>query len=697
MAVKLDQIPFLRVILPFAAGIITELYFPAHYLFLYATIVSLLFLFLWNWRYRINYSTRWIYGSLLSAFMFTSGYAVTLLRTPTENKLYAGNLIGEAKDTLVVSIVSIPQEKEKTYKATGELTSIIKNGKQLKTTGKALFYFHKDSISENIKYGDVLLVYSQLKPIDAPANPDEFNYKYFLQMHGINYFCYVSPTHYSFIGTNGTNRLLSFANNCRKKLSGLLQQKIGGSEADIASAILLGYRDELSQADIQNFTNSGVIHVICVAGLHVGILFLLLNYIIVFPSKFKYHKPASMFIILLLLWGYAIFTGLATPVLRATIMFSLLTIGRFYRKHNHPLNTLAVSAFLLLLFSPFSIADTGFQLSYLAVSGIIILYEPLLSLSMPRNMLLRKIWEIICVSVSAQVAVLPLSLLYFHQFPDYFIISNILIVPLLALVIYTGILFFITSPVPIISIAVSWILKKWLQLIHIIVYGISHLPYSIIKGISISPFETILLFLFLSLIITFLFLRKSKQLVAGTCVLALFIGIRVIEKTIHLNQQILAVYDIPGKSAIIFISGEHSVMPYSEVDSNDVAWHIQDNWWKLGIKDNHSVQKDTDAVMLSGRLMMQQQFVQFNTYKIALIRQNSDLPSLTNKITLHSIIISSGYNLTMRSLTNVFNVETIIFDSSVPDYKLKNWEAECEQLHLHYYSVKTLGAYIEKC
>jgi len=378
-------------------------------------------------------------------------------------------------------------------------------------------------------------------------------------------------------------------------------------------------------------------------------------------------------------------------------MFSFLTVGRFYDKHNHPLNTLAISAFLILLFSPFSIADTGFQLSYLAVSGIIILYEPLLSLFTPKHILLSKIWEIVCVSVSAQVAVLPLSLQYFHQFPNYFIISNLLVVPLLALVIYTGILFFITSPVPIISTAVSWILKKCLFLIHMIVYEISHLPYSTLKGISISSLEAILLFLVLSLITGFFFLRKNQYLIAGLCVLALFIGIRATEKTIHLNQQMLAVYDVPGKSAITFISGEHCVMPFTTVDSSDIAWHIQYNWWKLGLKNNYPIKRDTNAIMLSGRIMIQNQFIQFDNYKIVLIRQNSDVPLLENKIVLHSIIISNGYNLDMQNLQNVFNVETIIFDSSVPDYKLKNWEAECEQLHLHCYSVKTQGAYIEKC
>lgn len=696
--VKLSQIPFVRILIPFALGIIAEIYFPNHSIFFYAALLSLCLIFLWNWCENIEgaeYTSRWINGFLVMLFLFSCGYCVTLLHTPSQNKIFIGHISGGGKDSMIVTLASIPQEKQKTFKLTGEITGVVKNGMAVKTIGKALFYFQKDSISEKLNYGDKLLVYSRLNEIEPPSNPDEFDYKQFLQTRGIAYECYASDYNYSLIKTNNSNILLQFANNSRKKLASLLHNKIGSNEGEVASAILLGYRDDLSPSVTQTFVDSGVVHVICVAGLHIGILFLILNYLIVFPAKFKHGKLLSVLLILLLLWLYALLTGFATPVLRATIMFSFLTVGKLFRKYTNTVNTLAASAFIMLLSDPFSIAETGFQLSYLAVLGIIFIYKPLLSVFNPYNVIVKKIWELTCVSIAAQVAVLPLSVFYFHQFPNYFIIANILIVPLLTVVICTGIFFFLTSWIPYISSGAAWLLQKCLLLMNTIVSGVSHLPFSVTKGLSISTFEVLLLLLFIISIIAYFAYRKNYLLLSGLSLLAAFFTIQAVKKTVHLNQELFAVYNIPGKSAATFISGRHCLMPFSKVDSADIAMHIQYHWWKLGVQDNSKLISDTDAILLSGKLMFEKQFAQFNHSKIAFIRQNSDIPPV--KITVQNIVISGGYDLDMNTLKNAFNFDTLIFDSSVPEDKLKKWEAECKQLNLPYYSVKLQGAFIKNC
>ncbi len=698
MRVKLAQLPFVRLLIPFALGIIAELYFTAHSLFLYVALFSVFFLFLWNWREKSKgavYSLRWISGALAAIVLFVSGYCMTLLHTPSENKAYVGHSVGEEKDSMMVTLVSIPQEKQKTYKATGEITALIKNGISCKTTGKALFYFHKDSIAEKLNYGDELLICSQLQEIEAPSNPDEFDYKQFLKYHGINYECYAQSYSYRLVAPNQSDFLFRFANNSRKKLAAVLHDRVGGNEADIASAILLGYREDLSRSVLQNFVDSGVVHVICVAGLHVGIIFLLLNYIIVFPAKFKHGKLMSVLLILILLWLYALLTGLATPVLRATIMFSFLEVGKYFKKYTNTINTLAASAFLLLVSDPFSIAETGFQLSYLSVLGILVIYKPLLSLYNPASGIVYKIWELACVSISAQVAVFPLSLLYFHQFPNYFIFTNILVVPLLTIVVFSGIFFFIVCWIPFISTAAAWVLQKLLMLMNVIVSGASHLPCSVSKGIGISIFETVLLFLVIICILIFCSSKKFSFLLTGLSALAIFTGIRAANTIVHSRQQIFTVYNIPGKSAVAFISGTHSLMPFSKIDSNDISYHLQYNWWKLGVKEDNIIHHDTDAILLSGTLMLQEQFAQFNNHKIVFIKSNSGLPSNSKKLDIHCIVISGGYDMDMLSVKNAFNFDTLIFDSSIPGNKLKKWETECKQLNLHYYSVKTQGAYIE--
>ena len=191
MGAKLSQIPFIRILGPFAFGIIAELYLPSHSILLYIAGLFLCLLFLWNLR-NTSYPLRWVSGALAVLFLFSAGYSIALLHTPDESKDYAAHFSRSVKDSMIVTIISIPQEKQKTIKATIEIIGIVKNGRLTKTTGKALFYFYKDSLTEKLNYGDEVLVYSQLHEIEPPSNPDEFNYKQFLQTRGINYECFVS-------------------------------------------------------------------------------------------------------------------------------------------------------------------------------------------------------------------------------------------------------------------------------------------------------------------------------------------------------------------------------------------------------------------------------------------------------------------------------------------------------------------------
>jgi competence protein ComEC len=271
---KLSQMPFLRLIAPLIAGIILALYFPAKSSLIYViTGVSFCLLLLWNWydSKHQNFSRRWIYGAIAGLFLAIAGYSITLLKQPFHNKFYFEHHLQKGSDSLLVTVLSQPQEKEKTLKTTVEINKVIANGKTTETYGKAIFYFAKDSLAYLIKYGDVLLVHAPLEYVKPVSNPDEFDYKNYLALHGIYREAYVKDNEFAFTNHNNAPWLLSFTNNCREKLISLLNEKIKGDEANIASAILLGYRDDLSQTVIHQFADSGTIHVICVAGLHVGI------------------------------------------------------------------------------------------------------------------------------------------------------------------------------------------------------------------------------------------------------------------------------------------------------------------------------------------------------------------------------------------------------------------------------------------
>ena len=126
-------------------------------------------------------------------------------------------------------------------------------------------------------------------------------------------------------------------------------------------------------------------------------------------------------LILLVIWFYALITGLAPSVMRASLMFSLVTIGGALNRKSHIINSISASAFLLMLANPAIIFELGFQLSYAAVLGIVLLQPHFQKLYIPHNKYEKYLWDIITVSLAAQIATGPISLMYFHQFPNYFL------------------------------------------------------------------------------------------------------------------------------------------------------------------------------------------------------------------------------------------------------------------------------------
>ncbi|MEL7145099.1 MAG: ComEC/Rec2 family competence protein, partial [Bacteroidota bacterium] len=333
----------------------------------------------------------------------------------------------------------------------------------------------------------------------------------------------------------------------------------------------LGIKDDLDKELKSAYSAAGAMHVLAVSGLHVGIIQLLLSWVLGFLKKRKKGKLAFVILSLLALWFYAFVTGLSPSVLRATTMFSIILIGQQAIRNHNIYNSLAVSAFLILLYSPMMIRDVGFQLSYIAVFGIVSLQPRISAILNPENYLLKKTWDITCVSLAAQMATLPISIYYFHQFPSYFLLSNLLVIPSAFIILMSG-LFMLCS-----SLISDWLAQQtgWLldQLIWALNQGIlfiKKLPYNLLDWIWIDLTQVLLLYLIIGLT-TRLLIKKNANLLRicyGFCFLfLLFSGYQLHQKK-HENK--LVFYEVKDNLAIDFISGG-MVTTYIAIDSSDIA------------------------------------------------------------------------------------------------------------------------------
>ncbi|TYA81458.1 ComEC/Rec2 family competence protein, partial [Seonamhaeicola marinus] len=215
----------------------------------------------------------------------------------------------------------------------------------------------------------------------------------------------------------------------------------------IINALFLGQRQNIDRAIYTNYTNAGAIHILAVSGLHVGIIFLILNFLFKPIERLKKGYLIKTIFLLTTLWGFAVIAGLSASVTRAVTMFSIVAIAVNLKRPTNVYNTLAISIFVILLFKPLFIFDVGFQLSFLAVFAIVAIEPMLNKLWKPKNKLLKIYWQTLTVTISAQFGIIPISLFYFHQFPGLFFISNLVIIPLLGFILGFGILIILLASI----------------------------------------------------------------------------------------------------------------------------------------------------------------------------------------------------------------------------------------------------------
>lgn len=318
---------------------------------------------------------------------------------------------------------------------------IIKNRNNKNVSGKLILNLSLDSTKQQYLVDDELIIHVKLDDVRPPLNLHQFNYKNYLSDLGIYHQAQLKPNNH-FALKKTTSTVYGIAASIRNKISSKLKQaNFGADELGIIQALLLGQRNDISEATYNNYKNAGAVHILAVSGLHIGIILLLLQFLLQPLERLPKGKILKLIVIVLLLWGFALLAGFSASVVRAVTMFSFVAYALYLNRPSNTFNILALSMFAILLFiNPMLIFHVGFQMSYAAVFAILWIYPLLQRFWFPKNIFIKKIWQLLSVSIAAQVGVLPISLFYFHQFPGLFLVSNLLIVPFLGLILGMGIL-----------------------------------------------------------------------------------------------------------------------------------------------------------------------------------------------------------------------------------------------------------------
>lgn len=372
-----------------------------------------------------------------------------------------------------------------------------------------------------LRKGDVVLFRSELENITNSGNPGEFDAKGYWNAQNISKMGFMGLEDFTIIDYKEPAWWTTVFDDTRNYLSELISNSLPEKEASLARALILGDKSKLSGETRESFGNAGAMHVLAISGLHVGIIMYLLFFLLKRAHRWISRRVAII-VTLSFLWVFAGVTGWSPSVLRATLMFSLLLIGQQWLRSGNPLNTLFFSGFILLLIDPLLLFNIGFQLSYAAMLGIFMFFDRIQELVKVRNYVLKKVWEGTALGIAAQMFTIPIVLYHFHQFPNYFWLTNLGIMCLAGIILASGLVFFATHFIPYVNLFLAMLLGWALFALIYFVSWVDSLPYGVARGFVLSSYEVILFVAVMVLLLTFY--RRKTLRYASIGLLVLMVG-----------------------------------------------------------------------------------------------------------------------------------------------------------------------------
>ena len=682
--------PFLRLLLALAAGIIFQWHnktpLPVLRIVLPAAVLILLVFFSLSLRNRYRFGL--LNGILISTIFFCTGSLLSWQKDIRNDKAWLGHHYN--KDvSLIVTLDEPPVEKTKSYKANATVEYILTDSSSVPVKGKIILYFKKDS-ALRLSYGSQILFKKALQEIKNSGNPGGFDYKRYSLFQGITHQVYLKPGEFETLESKNEKWFRKFLYTSREQVLNILRQNITEEkELGLAEALLIGYKNDLEQSLVQSYTNTGVVHIIAISGLHLGLIYWLLGLVLKPLQKTQRLKWLRPVLIIIGLWLFSLLAGAQPSILRSALMFTCIVLGESLSRRTSIYNTMAVSAFLLLCINPFWLWDVGFQLSYAAVLSIIIFMRPVYNWFYIPNKLLDFIWKLNAVTIAAQILTVPIGIYHFHQFPNLFLLTNFVAVPLSSIILLGEILLCCISFIPPVAVFIGKLLSFLMRAMNRYIEEIESIRFSLWDGLQISITQAILLLFFAAGISYWLMEKQKKGLLTGLTALLIFISLRSYSFAESNKQQKIVVYNVPQKRAIDFINGRNYYFAGdSDLLADDFArnFHLKPSRILFRIKEDRQLHN----------LTIYENYARFLNKNVLLIDQSFHFLPTGTKPVVDLLVISKNPKLYIGNISKTLDIKQVVFDGSVPSWKARYWKKDCDSLQIPWHDVTTQGAFVMK-
>ncbi|HEY1115724.1 MAG TPA: ComEC/Rec2 family competence protein [Chitinophagaceae bacterium] len=679
-----SKAPALRLLVPFITGVLVQWYAPLPIIVLIIAgsvlLPALLLYPLLTLPKRFWLAT--LQGTLLSLLIGVVGAAAVYSRDVRNSDGWIGHHLAESK-ALVLKLEEPLVEKPATWKAVATVESLIKGDARMQSEGKVILYFKKDSLRPALSYGSRIVVGKPLQEVRNSGNPGAFDYRRYSLFQGITHQVYLLPGDYRLLPAPRKSALKDLLFRSRQEVLGILKAYIPGTkEQGLAEALLIGYKDDLDKGLLLAYSNTGVVHVIAISGLHVGLIYGLLL-VLTRPLKRKGLRVVRLLLLLVGLWGFGALAGAGASVMRSVVMFSFLAGAEVLGRRAWVYNTLALSAFGLLCYNPFWLWDVGFQLSYAAVGSILLFYGPINNVLYFPNKGVDLLWKMNTVTLSAQLFTTPLVLYHFHQFPTLFLLANLVAVPLSSMILMGEILLCAAAFLPFMAAPLGRLLSGMIGFMNKYIVSMENVSFAAWGGISISVVQAMLLTAIIAAAAWWLMERHKEAVTVAAVCAVLFLVLRTHSFRQAEEQHKLIVYNVPKHRAVDVIEGRTCRFIGDAALQEDVLlrnYHMQPS------RVLHRVAPVNPSPHLHSFTWQGQQVLLIDS----TVRLKRD--SAQQQVDL--LILSGNPKVYITTLAQSFRLRQVVADASVPRWKAVLWKRDCDSLRIPFYAVEEKGAFV---
>lgn len=674
---ELFNYPPLLLVLNFIVGIVVESKFRLHFFelkiaWLIYGLAIICFLVFRSYKPISKYLE---FGVFSMFFIFFGIASLNITSVRNANNYFEKHLSTQQNQisTLVISEVLKGNNSFDRYVA--KVTSV----NEKRTKGNIVLNIRRDAL-KGLDLGRRILVDSEFQPVQKPKNPSEFNYANYLANQQIYHQMYLVKDEFQVLKRSSETFIMRLQNFRASLIQKLEHAGIENDELAVISALLLGDRTSLSTELRQSYINAGAIHILAISGLHVGILLMLFSFLMQPLKSFKHGKLISQFVVLIGLWLFAVIAGLSPSVVRAVTMFSFISVGLFLNRKNSVYHSLIASAFVLLLVHPRFLFEVGFQLSYTAVFAIVWLQPKLENIWKPRYKLLQYFWKLFTVSGAAQLGVLPLSLFYFHQFPSLFFLSNIVIIPVLGVLLGTGLFVLLLVEL---NVDIEFLIDSYSKLIGLLndfISFVAGFESAVIQNIYWSVGMLLTAYAVLLFFFKYTERKTSFRMSIAVFSIAAFYGVLFVEVYFQKHQKELLVFH-RNRTTLI-----------GRLEGRALELHGASEKEHASLVNSFMASRGINEVKYTTELPS----VFFAGDQPVVVIDSLGLFSYTS-VENPAVLLVNSPKINLERMIEVLRPASIIADGSNYKSYVKRWEKSALKTKTPFHDTSQRGAYIFRC